>query len=226
MLMSGRLPQLFLERGGDFHPRNWATAHSLAFWQCLGTVTVPLGVSFSLLIEDQGLTKVHLSAILDPFDSNRGMLCPSVSSVQSLSRFWLFATPWAAARQASLSITNPQACPNSCPLSQWCHPTNSASVIPSPPTFNLSQNQGLFQWVSSWYQVAKILEFQLQHQFYQWIVSTISFSMTIWSLWSPKDSQESSPTLQFKSVNSSVLSLLYGSILTSIHDYRKNHSFD
>ena len=172
MLMSGRLPQLFLERGGDFHPRNWATAHSLAFWQCLGTVTVPLGVSFSLLIEDQGLTKVHLSAILDPFDSNRCMLCPSVSSVQSLSRFWLFATPWAAARQAFLSITNPQACPNSCPLSQWCHPTNSASVIPSPPTFNLSQNQGLFQWVSSWYQVAKILEFQLQHQFYQWIVRT------------------------------------------------------
>ena len=128
MLMSGRLPQLFLGRGGDFHPRNWATAHSLAFWQCLGTVTVPLGVSFSLLIEDQGLTKVHLSAILDPFDSNRGMLCPSVSSVQSLSRFWLFATPWAAARQASLSITNPQACPNSCPLSQWCHPTKSSSV--------------------------------------------------------------------------------------------------
>ena len=47
---------------------------------------VPLGVSFSFLIEDQGLTKVHLSAILDPFDSNQCMLCPSVSSVQSLSR--------------------------------------------------------------------------------------------------------------------------------------------
>jgi len=130
MLMSGRLPQPFLGRGGDFHPKNWATAHSLAFWQCLGTVMVPLGVSFSFLIEDQGLTKVHLSAILDPFDSNQCMLCPSVSSVQSLSRVWLFATPWAAALQASLFITNPQACSNACPLSRWCHPTISSSVIP------------------------------------------------------------------------------------------------
>ena len=49
--------------------RNWATAHSLVFWQCLGTVMVPLGVSFSLLIEDQGLLKVHMSVILNPFDS-------------------------------------------------------------------------------------------------------------------------------------------------------------
>jgi len=40
---------------------------------------------------------------------------------------------------------------------------------PSPPTFNLSQLQGLFQWVSSWHQVAKVLEFQLQHQSFQWI---------------------------------------------------------
>ena len=43
---------------------------------------------------------------------------------------------------------------------------------PSPPTFNLSQHQGLFQWVSSSYQVAKLLEFQLQHQFFQWIFRT------------------------------------------------------
>ena len=124
----GDYPSYFWE--GVEISRNWATAHYLAFWQCLGTVMVPLGVSCSLLIENQGLTKVHLSAILDPFDSNRWMLCPSVSSVQSLSRVWLFATPWAAACQVSLSITNPQACPNSCPLSWWCYPINSASVIP------------------------------------------------------------------------------------------------
>ena len=48
--------------------RIWATTHSLVFWQCLGTVMTPLGVSFHLLIEDQGLV---LSAILVPFDSNR-----------------------------------------------------------------------------------------------------------------------------------------------------------
>ena len=58
----------------------------------------------------------------------------------------------------------PRVYPNSCPLSQWCHPTISSSVSPSPPAFNLSQHQGLFQWVISSHQVAKVLEFQLQHQ--------------------------------------------------------------
>ena len=78
--------------------RNWATNHSLVFWQCLGTAMAPLGVSFSLLIEDQGLIKVDLFAILDPLDSNQFTLCPLFSSVQSLSHVWLFATPWMAAR--------------------------------------------------------------------------------------------------------------------------------
>ena len=52
------------------------------------------------------------------------------SSVQLLSRVWLFATPRTAARQASLSITNSWVHPNSCPLNWWCHPTISSSVIP------------------------------------------------------------------------------------------------
>ena len=60
---------------------------------------------------------------------------------------------------------------NSCPLSHWCHPTISSSVIPSPPAFNLSQHQGFFKWVSSSCQVTKVLEFQLQHQSFQWILS-------------------------------------------------------
>ena len=51
------------------------------------------------------------------------------------------------------------------------HPWSS----PSPPAFNLSQHQGLFQWVSSSHQVAKVLEFQLQHQSFQWIFGLISF---------------------------------------------------
>ena len=51
-------------------------------------------------------------------------------SVQSLSHVWLFATPWTAALQASLSITSSQSCSNSCLLSRWCHPTISSSVVP------------------------------------------------------------------------------------------------
>ena len=64
----------------------------------------------------------------------------------------------------------PGPCSNSCPLSWWCHPTISSSVIPFPPAFNLSQNQGLFQWVSSLHQVVKVLE--LQHQSFQWRLRT------------------------------------------------------
>ena len=49
--------------------------------------------------------------------------------------------------------------PNSCPLTQWCHPTISSSVVPSPPALNPSQHQGLFKWVSSLHQVAKFWSF-------------------------------------------------------------------
>ena len=56
---------------------------------------------------------------------------------------------------------------------QPSHPQSS----PSPPAFSLSQHQGLFQWVSSSHQVAKVLEFQLQHQSFQWIFRTDSFRM-------------------------------------------------
>ena len=60
-------------------------------------------------------------------------------------------------------------------LSQWCHPTISSSVVPLPPALNFPQHQGLFQGVSSSYQVAKVLEPQLQHQSFQWIFRLISF---------------------------------------------------
>ena len=100
----------------------------------------------------------------------------------------------------------------------------------SPPVFNLSQHQGLFKWVSSSHQVAKILEFQLQHQSFQWTL--ISFRTDLLqdglaaSPCSPRDSQESSPAPQFKSINSSALSFLYSPTLISICDYWKNHSLD
>ena len=158
------------------------------------------------------------------------MLSPSV---QSLSRVWLFATPWAAARQASLRKESEvaQSCPTLCDpvdcslpgssvhgilqarILEWVaisfsrgssRPRNTQvsciadrgfilwatrealpelaqtpvhtvgdAIQPSlsllflyPPVFNLSQHQGLFKWVSSSHQVAKVLEFQLQNQFF------------------------------------------------------------
>ena len=55
------------------------------------------------------------------------------------------------------------------PLSQWCCPSTSFSAALFSFSFSLSQNQGLFQWVGSSHQVAKVLELQLQHQSFQWI---------------------------------------------------------
>ena len=97
------------------------------------------------------------------------------------------------------------------PFSQWCHPTISSSVVSfSSNAFNLSQRQGLFQSVSSSRQVAKVLEFQLQHQSFQWIFRTDFLKDgLVGSPCSPRDSQESSPTPQFKSIYSLVLSFLY-----------------
>ena len=93
---------------------------------------------------------------------------------------------------------------NSCPSSQWCQQTISSSSSPSPPAFNLSEHPGLFQWVSSLHQVAKVLELQLQHHSFQWTFRTdFPQDWLVWTPWSPRDSQEPSPTPQFKSINSS-----------------------
>ena len=105
------------------------------------------------------------------------------------------------------------------------HPSHPR-LSPSPPAFNLSQHQALLQWASSSHQVAKVLEFQLQHQSFQWTLRAgLLYDGLVGSPCSPRDSQESCPTPLFKSINSSMLSFLYGPTLTSIHDQWKNHSF-
>ena len=104
---------------------------------------------------------------------------------------------------------------------QPSHPLSS----PSPPAPNPSQLQGLFQWVNSSHEVSKVLEFQLQHQSFQWTPRTdLLYDGLVGSPCGPRNSQESSPTPQFKSINSSVLSFLYSPTLPSIHDHWKNHS--
>ena len=138
------------------------------------------------------------------------MLCIQFSSVQSLTHVWLFATPWIAAPQASLSITNSWSLLRT--HAHWVgdaiqpsHPLSS----PSPLAPNPSQHQGLFQWINSSHQVAQVLEFQLQHQSFQWTPRTdLLYDGLVGSPCSPRDSQESSPTPQFKSINFLELSFL------------------
>ena len=121
------------------------------------------------------------------------------SSFQSLIHVWLFATPWTATHQASLSITTPRVYPNSCPLSQWCHPAISSSVIPfssCPQSLPASGSFPMSQYFSPGGQSTGVS------------ASTSALPMNIqdWSPlgWtscialSPRDSQQSSPTPQFK----------------------------
>ena len=122
--------------------------------------------------------------------------------------------------------STPEVHPNPCPLSQWCHPAISSSVVPVP-AFNLSQHQGLFKWVSSSHEVAKVLEFQLQHHSFQRNPrADLPQNGLVGSPCSPRDSQESSPTPQLKSINSSAVSFLYSPNLVPIHDHWKNHSLN
>ena len=106
---------------------------------------------------------------------------------------------------------------------QPSHPLSS----PSPPAPNPSQQQSLFQWVNSSHEVAKVLEFQLQHQSFQRTPRTdLLQNGVVGSPCSPRDSKESSPTPQFKSIKSSALSFLHSPTLTSIRDQWKNHRLE
>ena len=121
-------------------------------------------------------------------------------------------------------------------VSDAIQPSHSLSS-PSSPAFNFADHQGLYQRVSSLHQLTKVLEIQLQLQSFQWKfgISNIQWIFKglicfridwFWTPFSPRDSQEFSPTPQFKSINSLALSFLYGPALRSILDYGKNHNFD
>ena len=107
--------------------------------------------------------------------------------------------------------------PNSGPSRWWCHPTISSSVIPFSSHLQSFSASGSFPMRWSSHHVVKVLEFQLQYESFQWIFRTdLVGSVQIQSVkiqlvgspCSPRDSQESSTTQQFKSINSSVLSFL------------------
>ena len=150
------------------------------------------------------------------------------SSVQSLSHVRLFATPWITACQASLSINNSRSSlrltsielviPSShlilcCPL---------LLLPPIPPSIRVFSNESTLHmmWPKYW-------SFNFSISPSKEHPGLISFRMDwLYLLAVPRDSQESSPTPHFKSINSSALSFLHSPTLTSIHDHWKNHSLD
>ena len=148
-----------------------------------------------------------------------------ISSVQSLSVSNSLWPPWTAALQASLSITNSLSMlklmsielvmPSSylilcCPL----------LLLPSNfPSIRVFSSESVFQirWPKYW---SFRVSISPSNEYWGF-----SLGLTGWSPCSPRDSQESSPKPQFKSINSLALGFLYGPTLTSIYDYWKNHSF-
>ena len=121
----------------------------------------------------------------------------------------------------------PEVYSNSGPLSWWCHPTISSSVVPFASHLQSFPESGCFpmrQFFASGGQnigasaSESVPPMNIQDKF--------PLGLTVWSPCSPRDSQESSPTPHFKSINSLALSFLYSATLPFIHDYWKNHSFD
>ena len=153
----------------------------------------------------------------------------STSSDQSLSRVQLFATPWTAAQQASLSITNSRSLPKFISIKSVM-PSNHLilyhpllllpSIFPSIRVFS-KESPLCIRWPKYW-------SFSFNISPSNECSGLISFGMDWLDLFAVQgtDSQESSSTPQFKSINSSVLNFLSSPTLTSIHDYWKNHSLD
>ena len=150
-----------------------------------------------------------------------------ISSVQSLNHVLLFTTPWTAACQVSLSITNSwsllklmsiESVMPSKHLILCCSLLLLPSFLPSIRVF--SKVSQPFTWSGQSIGTsasASVLPMNIQDWFPLGLTGLISC---------PRDFQESSLTPQFKSINSLTLSFLYGPTLTAIHDYWENHSFD
>ena len=149
------------------------------------------------------------------------------SSVQLFSRVWLFATLWTAARQASLSITSSRSLLEFMSIALvmpfnhliLCRPLLLLpSIFPSIRVFS-SESDLHIRWPKFW---SFSFNISPPNEYSDWF----PLGWTDWISLQSKGLQESSPTPQFKSINSSVLSFLYSPTLISMHDHWKNHSLD
>ena len=149
------------------------------------------------------------------------------SSVQSLRLVRFFSTPWTTAHQASLSITNSRSLPKLISI-ESVMPSNHLILCrpllllpPISPSIRVFSNESTLcmRWPKYWsfsFSISPSNEYP----------GLISFRMDWLDLLECRGSQESSPTPQFKNINSLVLSFLYSPTLMSMPDYWKNHNFD
>ena len=156
-------------------------------------------------------------------------LKPSLDYSVQLSRSVMSEFLWPHGLQHArppCSSPTPGVYSNTCPLSRWCHPPISSSVVPFSSCLQSFPASGSFpvcQFLASGGQSTGVLASAsvLPMNIQDWFPLGLTGSHCCW-----RDSQESSPTPQFKSIHSLALSVLYSPTLTSIHDHWKNHSFD
>ena len=151
----------------------------------------------------------------------------NISSVHSLNHVWFFVTPWTATCQASLSITYSGLLKlMSIELVMPCNHLilcGPLLLLPSiSPSFKVFSNESVphIRWPKYWsfsFSISPSNEYSGLISFRDWL---------FWSPHSPRDSQQSSPTSQFKSISSSAFSFLCSPTLSSTHDYWKNHRFN
>ena len=140
-------------------------------------------------------------------------------SVQSLSRVRLLWPHELQHARPPCPSPTPGIHSDSCPSSRWCHPAISSSVVPlssCPQSLPASES----------FPMSQLLAWGGESTGVSALASFLPKKSQGWSPCSLRDSQESSPTPQFISINSSVLSFLQSPTLTCIHDYWKNHSLD
>ena len=154
-------------------------------------------------------------------------MCFLFSSVQSLGHVQLFVTPWTTAHQASLYITKSKSLLKHMSM-ESVMPSNDLILcrplllLPSIfPSIRVLSNESVLhiRWPKYWsfsFSISPSNEYS----------GLISFRLNWLDILAVQGTLESSPTPQFKSISSLVLSFSYGPALTSIHDYWKNHSFD
>ena len=150
-----------------------------------------------------------------------------VSSVSQFSHSVVSDSLQPHGLQHACPSPTPRVYSNWCPLTRWCHPTISSSVVPVSSCLQSFPASGSFP-MSQFFALGgqsigasastSVLPVNIQDGF--------PLGCTGWLSMQSKGSQESSPTPQFKNINSLVLSFPYSPTLTSIHDYWKNHSFD
>ena len=144
------------------------------------------------------------------------------TSVQSLSRVWLFATPWTAVCQTSWSITTLGACSNSCPLSWWCHTTFCCPLLLLPsgfPSIKVFSNESVIciRWQKYW---SFSYRANSSNEYSGWFPLGLTGLISLQF----KGLARVFSNTTVKSINFSALSFFYGPTLTSIHGYWKNHS--